>query len=261
MSMTKPITNDSNLITIASGKGGVGKTWLSTSLSQALARRNKKVALFDGDLGMANIDIQIGLMPNDDIGSVISGDKKLSEVITRYNEPGGKTGFDVLAGKSGSGALGSLSRDVLRSLRTQLINFAAGYDHLLLDMAAGIDPSVTTLSHHGGRIFVVMTADPTSLTDAYAFIKVTHMRNPKARISVIVNNVPSKKDGERVFEAIKRACEGFLKISPKLAAIIKTDSKVQDTIRTQTPLFSRHPQSEAANTVMMLADQIITNRL
>ncbi|WND02745.1 P-loop NTPase [Temperatibacter marinus] len=261
MKSKAPISNDSKLITIASGKGGVGKTWLSTTLAQALSRREKKIALFDGDLGMANIDIQIGLMPDEDIGSVISGDRKLEEVVTRYTEPGGKGGFDVLAGKSGSGALGSLAREKLRDLRNSIIQFTGAYDHVILDMAAGIDPSVTTLSHHRGRILVVMTADPTSLTDAYAFIKVTQMRNPQANISVIVNNVATKKDGERVFEAIKKACEGFLKISPKLAAIIKTDNKVQDAIRTQTPLFSRHPQSEAAETVLKLADDIISGRL
>lgn len=253
--------NDSKLITVASGKGGVGKTWLSTTLSQALSRRDRKVVLFDGDLGMANVDIQIGLMPDNDIGSFISGQATMADIVTRYTEPGGKTGFDVLAGKSGSGALGTLAREKLRSLRAGLRDFAGAYDHVILDMAAGIDPSVTTLSHHGGRIFVVMTADPTSLTDAYAFIKVTHMRNPAAKLAIIVNNVASRKDGERVFEAIKRACEGFLKISPPLAAIIKSDAKVQDAIRNQTPLFSRHPQSDAAATIMSLADDIIGGRL
>lgn len=261
MQTTTPITQDSKLITIASGKGGVGKTWFATTLAQALSRRDKKIALFDGDLGMANIDIQLGIVPENDIGSVISGDNELNDVITRFNEPGGKAGFDVLAGKSGSGALGSLARERLRAMRAGLIEFSKNYDNVILDMAAGIDPSVTTLSFHTGRIFVVMTADPTSLTDAYAFIKVTNMRNPRANISIIVNNVPSKKEGERVFEAIKRACEGFLKISPGLAAIIKTDAKVQDAIRTQTPLFSRHPQSEAAETVMAIADDIISGRL
>ena len=250
---------EQRLVTIASGKGGVGKTWVSVTLSQALARLNKNILLFDGDLGMANVDIQLGMMPTKDVSNVISGDMTIAQATTTYSEPGNKVHFDVLAGKSGSGSLGALTREKLSKLRTGLINSAANYDNVLLDLAAGIDPSVIALSYHKGTILVVMTADPTSLTDAYAFIKVTNMRNPNAKIAIVVNNAASKKEGERTYEAVKRACEGFLKISPPLAAIIKTDNKVREAIRSQTPLFSRYPQSEAAANVMELADFVIKN--
>lgn len=248
--------NEQKLITIASGKGGVGKTWLSVTLAHTLAVLGRKVLLFDGDLGLANIDIQLGLMPDRDLGSVISGDLTLAEAAVQYKDSAG-TVIDVIAGKSGSGALGSLSKDTLRSIRSGLADLAANYDHVLLDLAAGIDPSVTTLSHHSGRIFVVMTGDPTSLTDAYAFIKLTVARNPSANISIVVNNVASKKDGEKAYEAIKRACEGFLKISPPLTGIIRTDAKVVDAIRSQMPLLARHPQADAASDAKALANQLI----
>lgn len=244
------------LITIASGKGGVGKTCVSVCLTHALARAGRNVLLFDGDLGLANVDIQLGLMPDKDIGQVISKEATMAETVVRYSETDG-SGFDVLPGKSGSGALGSLSVDTLKSMRTDLTELAANYDHVLLDLAAGIDPAVTIMSRHKGRILVVMTADPTSLTDAYAFIKVTHMRNPGANISIVVNNVVSKREGEKAYEAIKRACEGFLKISPPLSGIIKTDAKVVDSIRSQVPLLSRHPQSEAAKDIKALAATIV----
>jgi flagellar biosynthesis protein FlhG len=243
------------LITIASGKGGVGKTWLSVTLSHALSRAGRKVLLFDGDLGLANVDIQLGLMPDRDIGQFIAHEASMKDTIVRYSEQDG-SGFDVLPGKSGSGALGSLSKEALVSMRTGLTALAADYDHVLLDLAAGVDPSVTTLSRHKGRILVVMTADPTSLTDAYAFIKITHMRNADANLGIVVNNVGSKREGERAYEAIKRACEGFLKISPPLIGIIKNDAKVVDAIRSQVPLLSRHPQSEAASDVKALAAAI-----
>ncbi|NVJ96565.1 MAG: MinD/ParA family protein [Alphaproteobacteria bacterium] len=244
------------LITIASGKGGVGKTWVSVTLAHALARAGRRVLLFDGDLGLANVDIQLGLMPDRDIGQVIANEATLAETVVRFSEADG-SGFDVLPGKSGSGALGSLSMEALRSIRTGLSEMAANYDHVLLDLAAGIDPAVTTLSKHRGRILVVMTADPTSLTDAYAFIKVTHMRNPNANISIVVNNVGSKREGEKAFEAIRRACEGFLKISPPLAGIIKNDAKVVDAIRSQVPLLTRHPQAEAAIDIKALAASLV----
>lgn len=250
------VNHEQRLITIASGKGGVGKTWLSVTLAHALATAGRKVLLFDGDLGLANVDIQLGLLPERDLGAVLSGAATLTDVATRFEDNAG-TCFDVVAGKSGSGALGSLSAQALVALRDSLVERAEVYDHVLLDLAAGVDPSVTTLSDHAGDILVVMSGDPTSLTDAYAYIKLTVARNPTAKISIVVNNVASKKDGEHAYAAIKRAAEGFLKISPPLAAIIKTDSKVVDAIRAQMPLLARHPQASAAQDVKALAARLI----
>lgn len=247
--------NEKKLLTIASGKGGVGKTWLSITLSQILAHQGKNIALFDGDLGLANVDIQLGLAPDYDLSSVITGDKGLKDIISRYSEKDG-SGFDVIPGQSGTGALGALSKDALVGLRTKLCDLADDYDRVLLDLAAGIDPSVTTLSQHDGTLLVVMTGDPTSLTDAYALIKVTATRNPKADIRVVVNNVPDKAAGEKAFGAIKRACEGFLKVSPQLAGIVRTDPKVVDAIRHQIPLATRHPGATAVADIKALAREL-----
>jgi flagellar biosynthesis protein FlhG len=256
MNMTN--TNEQKLITIASGKGGVGKTWFSVTLTHALSYLNKRAVVFDGDLGLANVDIQLGQMPTKDLGDVISGSASMKDIISKYDDKSG-IGFDYIPGKSGSGALGSLSRDILRGIKGDLINISNDYDHVLLDMAAGVDPAVTTLSNHKGKLLVVMTADPTSLTDAYAFIKITIMKNPEANISIVVNSAKTKREGERTYEAIKRACEGFLKISPPLQGIIRADDKVVDAIRSQVPLLIRHPQSIAAADVKAIAASLISS--
>lgn len=245
---------EKKLITVASGKGGVGKTWLSITLAHALASKGRKVLLFDGDLGLANVDIQLGITPDRDLGAVITGDASLADVTTQYEV--GHDRFDIIPGRSGSGSLGNLNRDTLAKLRSGLIASAQNYDHVMLDLAAGIDPSVLTLSQHHGTLLVVMTGDPTSLTDAYAFIKMTAGRKSGAKVRVVVNNVPNEREGKMAFEKIKKVCEGFLKLSPELAGIIHRDDRVIDAIRSQIPLLVRHPQSDAAKDVQRLADKL-----
>ena len=238
-----------NIITVASGKGGVGKTWFAISLSQALAKAGKRVLLFDGDLGLANVDIQLGVLPEHDLASVIGGKITLFEAITRVES----TGFDLIGGRSGSGALARLNQATLDELQRNLIGIGQHYDHVVLDLGAGVDTGVTTLAHHNGTLLVVITDEPTALTDAYAFIKLMNAKNPRSDIRVVVNVAQSRRQGERTYETLKRACEGFLKITPKLAGIIRRDPKVPESIRRQVPLLTRHPVSNAASDVETIA--------
>lgn len=248
-----------NLLSVASGKGGVGKTWFSVTFAHALARRDQRVLLFDGDLGLANIDIQLGLVPDRDLGDVIQGETRIEDAISRYEDGGNAgCGFDVLAGKSGSGALGALRRPALEQLRDKIIRAAGGYDHVLLDLSAGIDASVRTLCAHDGRILVVVTPDPTSITDAYAFIKLQTMDLPASKILIVVNMAQDRLEGKRTFETLKRACESFLKISPTLAGIIRRDRNVTDSIRHQTSTLTRHPMTPAIEDLEKIVDFILS---
>lgn len=253
--------DEAKLITIASGKGGVGKTFLAATLAHSLARAGRRVLLFDGDLGLANIDIQLGLTPLRDVGDVIAGRISIAEAVTPVDDAAPGPGrFDVVAGKSGSGALGAIARDRLIALRDGLVAAAANYDRVILDLAAGVDPAVTVLSEHKGTVLVVLSPDPTSLTDAYAFIKLTLQRHPAADIRIAVNMAASKREGERTYEAIKKVCETFLKTSPPLVGVVRADKRVGDAIRHQAPLLARHPQSEAAAGVAALAEAVQARR-
>lgn len=238
-----------NLIAIASGKGGVGKTWFSITLSQALSKMGRKVLLFDGDLGLANVDIQLGLMPERDLGAVIDRSATLEQVAQRY--PAG--GFEIVAGRSGSGSLASLTTQRLSELRNDLLALAPKYDHVLLDCGAGIDRNVRVLSGPAGVTLVVTNDEPTAITDAYAFIKVTYATNPVADVRLIVNQANTQRDGERTFATIHKACENFLGKSPALGGIIRRDPRVPDSIRHQSPLLTRSPNTEAAEDVERIA--------
>lgn len=241
------------LIAVASGKGGVGKTFFSITLSQALTMRKQKTLLFDGDLGLANIDIQLGLMPQYDLGSVITGKLSLNQAAMKYNTGG----FDVIAGRSGSGSLANIPLSRLQIIAEDLAMLATRYDRVLLDLGAGVEKSVRQLAKAADTILVVTSDEPTSLTDAYAFIKITAMERPNADIRIVVNASNSTREGERTYKTLYKACNGFLKISPPLAGIIRRDARVRECIRNQMPIITRSPSSEAAMDVGAIADRLL----
>ena len=182
-----------NIIAVASGKGGVGKTFLAITLANALSNKERKVLLFDGDLGLANLDIQLGLMPQQDLGSVIAGRLTLNQAVLPFPQGG----FDIIAGRSGSGGLANIPTSRLQMLNEDLALLAQAYDHVILDLGAGVERTVRQLTHNVGTCMVVATDEPTSLTDAYAFIKLTHMERPKLDIRIVINAANSTREGER----------------------------------------------------------------
>lgn len=242
-----------NMIAIASGKGGVGKTWFSITLAHALSGFKQKTLLFDGDLGLANVDIQLGLMVKTDIGSVIAGQYTLNQVIHHCD----KAHFDVIAGRSGSAGLASMPIGRLQILGEDLSLLASNYNKVILDMGAGVEKSVRILSSMAEKIIVVCTDEPTSLTDAYAFIKIMTLQYPKSVLNVVINQANSIREGQRTYDTLLKACQNFLKISPELLGIIRRDTRVRDSIRNQTPLISRYPTSEAAEDVIAIARKLI----
>jgi flagellar biosynthesis protein FlhG len=238
-----------NIVAVASGKGGVGKTWFSITLAHLMARQGSRVLLCDGDLGLANVDVQLGITPRRDLATVIGGRLALADAATSY-EPGG---FDILAGRSGSGSLATTPLARLAQLREELERAAQSYDHVVLDLGAGIERPVRLLAAAARTCLVIATDEPTSITDAYAFIKVTNGEQIADDIRIVVNMAGSMREGERTYLTLRRACNEFLKLDPPLAGVIRRDDKVKDCIRRQTSLVTRHPNSDAALDVDAIA--------
>ena len=242
-----------NMIAVASGKGGVGKTWFSITLSHALAKAGKKVLLFDGDLGLANIDVQLGLMPKRDLNDVIRGRLGLDKVIQPF--PDGE--FDIIAGRSGQASLSALPSQRLTLLRDQLLEVAGNYDVVILDLGAGVDRTVRMLSATAVRTLLVATDEPTSLTDAYAFIKLGSAAGMSKNIGVVINQAANQAEGEKTYKTLLKACENFLRLSPPLIGMVRHDKKVKDAIRHQSPILIRSPHSDAATDVEKIAKSVI----
>ncbi len=244
------------LIAVASGKGGVGKTFLAITLAHAMAARGSRVLLFDGDLGLANIDIQLGLVPARDIATHVGTAAGVLAAV----QPCPPCGFDWLPGRSGAAHLTALAETTLAQLLHGLRAATDRYDVVIADLAAGIDPPARRIAATADTLLLVATDDPTSLTDAYAVLKLHAADGGSTDRAVVINQVQSPAEGRRAFHTLARAAENFLGITPRLAGTVRRDPRVRDTIRHQTPLLTRHPQAPAAADIVALARELTPER-
>lgn len=241
-----------NVLAVASGKGGVGKTWFAITLAHAIARSGKRSLLFDGDLGLANVDVQLGLNPEQDLSRVLTGRQPITQAVQSVVAGG----FDVIAGRSGSGTLASMAPGQLDTLGRSLTDIAPRYDRVILDLGAGVDRTVRSLTGRAGTLIVVITEEPTALTDAYAFIKLTKRRRPDVDVKIVVNLASSQKQGEQIFGALRKVCDSFLNVQPELLGVIRRDAWVRDSIKRQSLIFERQPNAAAASDVEGIATRL-----
>lgn len=242
---------------IASGKGGVGKTFIAVSLARALAERGDRVLLVDGDLGLANVDIQLGVQPELNLGHVMTGQATLAEAVVRIaGGAANPSGFDLLPGSNGVAALADLTpRDVQRiAAGVQALSFS--YDRVIVDLAAGIGHGVLKLAAEADEVLVVALDEPSSLTDGYAFVKLLRGRQPGGRIGVVANRVKNRIEAARVHTAFGRACGTWLGFEPGSGGAVHEDSHVKSAMRAQM-LLSRHaPNAKALADIEALAERV-----
>lgn len=246
------------ILAIASGKGGVGKTWLSATLAAAYGRAGRRALLVDCDVGLANVDVQLGVRPEHDLAAVMQGWLELDQAVTPIaGGPGRRGGFDLLPGHSGSGALAALKPEEVHQIALGIRRLAPAYDVVILDLAAGVDQTVMRFARAADRVCVVTNEEPTALTDAYAFMKLMRMQMAQVEPWVLVNCVETRPKGRRVYDQFAMACQEYLGFKPKFAGIVHRDPRVADSIRAQTLLPQRHPQAQAFEDVLRVAEALL----
>ncbi|NJO36466.1 MAG: MinD/ParA family protein [Rhizobiales bacterium] len=241
------------LLAIASGKGGVGKTWFAISLGHALARMNRRVLLVDCDVGLANVDVQLGLDPALNLHHVFVGKVSIAQAVQSLDG----LGFDVLTGRSGAGYLSGLDSPMVGLIQHALQRMGDTYDVVILDLPSGVEHGVRHLMRCADDQIIVTTGEPTALTDAYALIKATRGNGSHRVPRLICNLADHREAGCRTLEGLIRVCERFLAIRPSALGVIRRDGRVVDAISRQRSLLTCYPKSNAARDVIATAEALL----
>lgn len=244
-------------VAILSGKGGVGKTNLTLNMAYALYQAGFRALLMDCDLGLANLDVLLGITPTGNLQNALLGSSDIEDVIHTVE----KNAFDVLPAASGVPELNNLSPELRESLLEMLEPILDRYDFVFMDLGAGISETVQVFSAMAALRIMVITPEPTSLTDSYALIKVLNKRYGLRDFMIVVNQVESAKEAQTAFDKIKGACMHFLQIEPVLLGHVRMDLKLPEAVCHQKPLLQFAPGSVASQDIQELASRLQRIRL
>jgi len=238
-------------IAFASGKGGVGKTNIVANLAIGFRRLNKEVLVLDADLGLSNIDVILNIETQYNIKDLFTGEKKLKDLIVE-----GPEGIKILPASSGIQELTDLDEFQRLRLIEEFDAYGEDVDYLLIDTSSGISSNVVFFCMAAQEIFIVTSAEPTAMTDAYALIKVLFMNYQEKYFKVLVNNVKDEKEAIEVYKRLSKAAEKFLSISLDYIGYVPRDHSVKKAVRRQRALMDIYPDSEAAKCILQISKNI-----
>lgn len=247
--------NRVRVIAVTSGKGGVGKTNIAANLAYLFSTQGKRVLLLDADAGLANIDVLLGIAPRYNLCHVLRGEKSLSEVVVR-----GPGGVMIVPAASGIQEMAELSRGHKMTLIEELECFGEKPDIMVIDTAAGINGNVTYFNMAANEIIVVLSPDPTSLTDAYALIKVLNRGYAIRDFLVMVNLARSAEEALRVFRRLSAATDRFLDLRVEYLGYVGYDRTVTESVRQQALFTEMFPSTRASRLLGAIADTLMNDR-
>jgi flagellar biosynthesis protein FlhG len=239
------------LASISSGKGGVGKTFITVNLAACLAQRKKKVLVVDCDFGLANIDIMLGLHPKFTLRDVIFENVAVSDVLVKT-----EGGFDFIPASSGVNDMAQLLYENIQKIKTILTDVVDSYDYVLLDTGAGIAENVLQFNLFAHKNVIVLNRELTSLTDAYAIIKVIYQMFNRNAFHIIVNSALDEQEGKRIFDHISSICNKFLGFPLNSLGHIVYGDNVPRSIMRQEVLALSSPATLPAMNCASIADKV-----
>lgn len=242
------------VISVTSGKGGVGKSTMVANLAIEFEKRGQRVLMFDGDLGMANLDIMFQVKPKYSVQDVINGVVELRDILVQVTPS-----LTLIPGGTGLFELQKLPAHAKQMLLDQVSDLGTIYDVMLIDTAPGIADNVLYLNAAAQEIMVILTPDPSSLTDAYALIKVLHQRQRETKFSVVCNQVRDEDDGRRVFERLQTVAAQFLPVTLSYRGAIPSDPHLRQCTRGQQIISKSVPQAESARAFSRLTQTLLEN--
>lgn len=238
---TKSHTKKTRVIAVTSGKGGVGKTNFTINLAYALINLGFKVLLFDADIGFANVDVLLGMIPKYNISDVLHGDKKLLDIITK-----GPKELEIISGGSGIHDIMRLENHKVEYILNQFYQIENYADYLLVDTGAGLSNTVFNFINSADEVIIVTTPEPTSLTDAYAMMKALTLNNDKLHIHLVVNRVQDMDEAKEAYDKLNRVVKRFLSIELDFLGYVYDSKYMIDSVKKQIPVLLDQPGSKVA---------------
>lgn len=248
-------SSGARVIAVTSGKGGVGKSNLVVNLALELNSRGYKVVIFDADLGMANAEVLLGLVPHYSLYDYLYNGKRIDEILTTSPQ-----GLQIISGGSGFVELANLDLEARKRLGQGLKELDQKFDFVLIDTGAGISKTVLGFVAAADEVIVVLTPEPTSLTDAYGLIKVLSKYNVHNEIMVVVNRATDENEALRTFKSMELTTSQFLQVHLVNLGYISEDSSVVRAVKLQQPFTILAPTALASQQVSKITSQLITGR-